>query len=132
MTVGGVCMFEGNSSNAIRNRFTTLGSRHPVMRGCCYGSWTTTDCFARETLQFGSHMLPTTINVCLNYGSTCSVHRKSDERWGNTNVPVPMYFCTCPVAVSICTLGAAALNFWIGENLEKLILLSPELTTPVS
>ena len=92
--VDGVDMFGGNGINAMRHIFAQFGSRHPVMRGCCCGLQTTTYCFVKTTLQSASHMLPIPINVCLNNVIMCPVRGKSAGRWGKTNVPVPMEFCT--------------------------------------
>ena len=64
-------------------------------------------------------MLPITMSVCLNNDSTCTVRGKSAGRWGNTNVTVPIDFCTWLVAAHTYTLGAAALKFWIGVYLAK-------------
>ena len=73
----------------------------------------------KTTLHSVSQMLPITISVCLNDGITCLAHGKSAGRWGNTNVSVTIDVCSWPVAITTCTLGAEALNFWSGASLEK-------------
>ena len=72
----------------------------------------------KKKLQSESQIMPSSINLCLSDGITCMVRGKSDGRWGKPDIPVPIDSCNWTVAMPTCTLGAAALKFWIGAALE--------------
>ena len=117
----------------MRHIFAQLGSCPPIIRCHCWGSYTTAYCFVKKILQKASQMLPITINVCLNGVITCMVRGKSSGRWGNPNVPVPIYIWTWPVDMPACTLGISALKFWSSASLQfsRSYRVIPSLILPL-
>ena len=112
-------IFVGPRRKEMCHSFAPVVSCHPVMMGRCCGSYITTVCFVEKKCNQHYIILPIPIKVCFKEVITCPVQGKLDRRLGSANVTVPTERGTYPVAVPTCTLGAAALKFWIGASLAK-------------